>query len=67
MRLKKITVSINKDECVGKWCGICASECPTEAIIINDYAYVDDDKCTGCGKCVKNICPNYAINLKKIE
>jgi ferredoxin len=64
MRLKrKVTIIINADECVGKWCAVCASVCPTEAITINETARIDPDKCNGCKKCTKNICPNYAISV----
>lgn len=62
---KKIHILINTEECLGKWCAICAGVCPSEAILINDVAKVDDDKCNGCGKCIKNVCPNYAITSKE--
>lgn len=54
---------INADECVGRWCDICVDVCSSDAIWINNVAHVDVNKCTGCGKCAENICPNYAIIL----
>lgn len=65
--MKKITVIINKEECVGKWCAVCVSVCPSGAIVVNDYAHIDEEKCNGCGKCVRNICPNYAIGSQKMK
>jgi ferredoxin len=62
LKKKKLAV-INPVECVGKWCAICAIICPEEAIMINETAWVEDEKCIGCGKCIKNICPNWAISL----
>jgi len=47
------------DECIK--CGICADECPVEAISEGDETYIiDKDKCTDCGACA-NVCPNGAI------
>ena len=60
---KKIRIEINKEECLGKWCAICAEVCPNDAIKINDVAVILDDKCNRCRKCTKNVCPNYAISI----
>lgn len=47
------------DECV--FCGVCESECPTEAISEGDGIYViDPEICTDCGTCV-DVCPSDAI------
>lgn len=43
------------DACIS--CGVCAGECPTEAISEGDGIYViDADKCIDCGACA-NACP----------
>ncbi len=42
-------------------CAKCAKECPFEAIsILNNLAYIDDNKCRLCRKCV-DVCPTSAI------
>jgi len=33
-------------------CDMCADRCPVDAITVNAYAVVDEDKCLGCGVCV---------------
>ena len=43
--------------------GSCVSECPFEALSIqNGIAVVDREACKGCGKCV-SICPNHLLSL----
>ncbi|HOC67222.1 MAG: Ferredoxin-2 [Candidatus Hydrogenedentes bacterium ADurb.Bin101] len=52
---------VDVDKCTG--CGDCVSECPTEAIKIeNDKAVIDEETCVDCGACV-DVCPNSAISL----
>ena len=48
--------------CVG--CTICDAVCKFGAIHQNEYgvAEVDEDKCLGCGRCVK-VCPRQVISL----
>lgn len=47
------------DDCTS--CGLCESECPTEAISAGDSKYViEADKCTDCGLCADQ-CPVDAI------
>ncbi len=52
---------VDVEKCTG--CGDCVSECPTEAIEMdNDKAVIDDEACVDCGACV-DVCPNGAITL----
>ena len=47
--------------CLG--CGICAKNCPKQAIAVEDnVARIDGTKCVGCGICVEK-CPQKCIEL----
>lgn len=46
------------DECIS--CGLCADECPVEAIKEGADKYeIDAGKCTDCGSCA-DVCPTEA-------
>ena len=64
---------INIDKCLK--CGLCVTQCPEEAIVVDDTVTEDDgltlyttridtDKCTECGECVAYEwwCPAKAIS-----
>ena len=45
--------------CIG--CGMCARNCPSQAVEVKDFhAAIDQEKCTGCGTCVEK-CPKKCI------
>jgi len=47
------------DECIS--CGVCAEECPVQAISEGaDRCVIDAAQCTDCGACA-GACPNEAI------
>ena len=54
------------DICVA--CGVCALQCPRDAISIHKgcYAVVDSNKCVGCGLC-KKACPADAIIIEDVN
>lgn len=44
----------------------CMEVCPKDAIsMVNGYAFIDQEKCIKCGKCI-SICPYHAI-IKRIR
>lgn len=61
---KKANVNIKR--CVA--CGVCALQCPRNAISIYKgcYAVVEDSLCVGCGLCEK-ACPANIIAVKERE
>ncbi len=52
---------VNKDRCTA--CNTCAELCRYDAVIMNEYAEVDDFSCEGCGVCA-HFCPEKAIDLE---
>lgn len=53
-------VKIDPAKCIG--CGICARNCPTRNIKIEDGKAVASSKCTMCYRCI-NHCPKQAMTL----
>ena len=57
---------INKDRCIG--CGLCASVCVRNAIVIKDWKATENPDnelgCMDCGHCMA-ICPNDGIRLTR--
>jgi ferredoxin/flavodoxin len=58
MRRMMGRVIVDRTRCVQ--CGLCAANCPTEAIELKPFPVLNDSKCMGCWGCV-NICPYDAI------
>ena len=46
-------------------CGVCADNCPEDAIHYQDNAFtVDEDACTDCGICIE-VCPYHVMFAQK--
>ena len=62
--MRKAANDINR--CVA--CGVCANQCPRQAIDIfkGCYAVVDIETCVGCGICEK-ACPAGSIKVSEMK
>lgn len=45
-------------------CGICAKQCPFDAIAMTDKLALNFDLCTGCGVCA-DVCPKKVIKIRE--
>lgn len=52
---------LDKEIC--KKCGICKKECPTGAMQMDEYPFIDQAKCIRC-LCCQELCPDGAWSLK---
>lgn len=58
-----VTVKACTVGCIG--CGICAKNCPNDAVKVeNFHAVIDHEKCTNCGTC-QDKCPKKSIIINK--
>jgi NAD-dependent dihydropyrimidine dehydrogenase PreA subunit len=54
---------VDSDKC--ETCGICVSNCPFEAIQVEDtHLKIDSQACMGCGVCL-HFCPQGALSLER--
>jgi len=51
---------IDKELCIK--CELCEKDCPTGAIILDDFPVLDEDTCFSCGHCLA-VCPTGALSI----
>lgn len=63
-------LELDASQCIG--CGLCAVDCPTEALTASSNEETDSfqlsfqhDRCVACGRCVK-VCPEKCLRLERI-
>jgi len=58
----KMPAKVDKEKCTG--CETCVSECPSEAIAMDDgKAQITPETCIDCGVCIDS-CPESAIGME---
>ena len=56
----EVCPEIDPDKCIV--CGICAQNCPAQAISKKEKFFIDQAKCIGCAQCI-SVCPQAAVNI----
>ncbi len=63
-------IELDDSQCTG--CGLCAVNCPTEALAVSSSEETDvyqllfkHDACVACGRCVK-VCPEKCLRLERV-
>ena len=59
-----LTPKVNKELC--NRCGLCATNCPAQAISKDDPTTTSADKCLSCGRCITH-CPHNARNYTGLK
>ncbi|MCK5023849.1 MAG: DUF362 domain-containing protein [Candidatus Aenigmarchaeota archaeon] len=56
----KVKPVFNHSKC--KACNKCVESCPADAIVLEEYAKMDEKKCIGCATCIA-VCPYGAVEI----
>jgi MinD superfamily P-loop ATPase len=60
----KIAARVDKEKCIQ--CGVCADfYCPVPTMGDDDFPFIDESLCQGCGLCVA-ICPGNALAVVRL-